>query len=106
MQESEYVSTVVIYIPIILHRYTITADRDLILQKYYITKMRKIMIYKEIYKVQKLKEAHEQQEGILRADQEALEGKELRTVNVVPPSFYCVTLINDRRDHYGLSPGI
>ena len=50
-QELEYGSTVILYIPTILNKYTIIIERDLILQEYYITKRFKIMIYKEIYKV-------------------------------------------------------
>jgi len=93
---------VVIYVPIILYNYTVITNHDPILHEYYNTKRRKIMIYREIYTVQKLEKAHEQQKGILRADQEGLEGKELRTVNVIPPCFCC----NDRRGHHGPSPGI
>ena len=50
-QELEYGSTVVLYIPTILNKYTFIIERDPILQEYYITRRYKSMIYNVIYKV-------------------------------------------------------
>jgi len=51
MHETEYRSTVVIYIPTILYKYSVITDCDPILHEYYITGAYKRMIYKVIYKV-------------------------------------------------------
>ena len=60
-QESEYGSTVVIYIPTEKYKYMIITESDTILQEYYITRKYKNTLYEEIY-IQKLRGAHEQQE--------------------------------------------
>ena len=51
-QESEYGSTMLIYIPIIWYKYNAIMERDPILHEYYITRKYKNMIYKVIYRVQ------------------------------------------------------
>jgi len=47
MQESEYGSTMVIYIPTEKYKYMVITESDTILQEYYITRKYKSMIYKE-----------------------------------------------------------
>ena len=66
MQESEYGSTVVIYIPTKKYKYIVITERDSILKEYYITRRSKSMSYK----VQNIGTAHELQKGISRASQE------------------------------------
>ena len=48
MQESEYGSTVVIYIPIEKYKYIVITESDAILQEYYITRKYKSTIHEEI----------------------------------------------------------
>ena len=47
--------------------YTVITEHDPILHEYYISKNCKSMLYKEIYKVQKLVDARDQQKRISRA---------------------------------------
>ena len=54
------------------------------------------MIYKVIYKVQKLRDAHELQEKISRAGQEDAGRKELRIIHTDPPCFHCTKKIHGR----------
>ena len=49
-QESEYGSTVVIYIPTEKYKYMVITESDIILQEYYITRKYKSTIHEEIYK--------------------------------------------------------
>jgi len=79
-KESEYKSTVIIYILLKENKYIFITENNLILYEYYITKGYKNVIYKEIFKVQKLGDAHEQQEEISRVDQEGAERNELQTI--------------------------
>ena len=48
-QDSEYESTVIIYIPTEKYKYMVITESDTILQEYYITKEYKSIIHEEIY---------------------------------------------------------
>ena len=81
MQESEYRSIVIIYIPVKWYKYIVITERDLILHEYYITKRSKNMIYKEIYKEYKLEGAYELQGISQEPVKRRLEEKKLRPIN-------------------------
>ena len=74
--KNQSVKAQVIYILTNQYKYSV-------LHQYYITKGRNSMIYKEICKVQKPRDAHERQKRISRADQEGWKGRATDTLQPI-----------------------